>query len=373
MRTLVKIEVPHEQYLALKKSVLGGEEFMRVDIDLKEIKIKTLKKIELNIKDMGITREVGITKQAMTEMVELLGMKKSFYDTILTSFDEDTELVGKLVAAIRGTKQSFVTMVYNQASNKITKVYYAGSKHISDSQFFESLENLIKNTPGSYLRNIVVYPNANYSAVIANPGLTFQYGNSPDEEFSSGMTLEMIDNKMMCSFFVERLICSNGNMIKDKLCTRSVHTSNEIPSFIEALGTQEFHINSVAAFKARLSRVYNTRASVAEVLEAERRVINTINDDVAKSVLMNKFCGERIRGIVGQDFIDNNKDLLRYVRTDLSVWQLVNQITSMSSYIEQNRMKVDPFVNRGLQVIGGQLLFSNPDLPPSNVPVFFRD
>ena len=364
--TKTKIEVSQDSYLSTKKLILSGEQFVRIDLDLKDLKIKTIKKVEID------NREVNISKAAVAELIEMLGINKSFYDLLNRSFEHDTEIVNLILSAVKGTKIYQITLVFNTLLNEIVKIYQTGSKLISDTQYFESLESILAKTPGSYLRNIVVYPNGNLSATIANPELAFSYENRADEEFTGGMTLEMMDSKLMTSFFTERLVCSNGMTVKDKICTRSIRSNSDVPMFMEALMSPEFHINSITAFRDRLARIINTTASLAEVLQTESRLKNTLGTGIEGELLLDGFAAKGLRNIFGEDTI-RNVDIHKYLRTNITVWDLVNQVTAISSKIEQNKMKVDARVNRGLQVIGGNLMFSNPNLPPRNIRQIFKD
>lgn len=365
MSTVTKIQVGQDHYLATKKSILSGEEFIKIDLELKDLKIKSIGKVEID------NKEINISKYAVRELIDLLGINKSFYDQLNRSFEHDNEIVNLILSAVKGAKIYQITLVYNTMANMITKIYQTGTKLISDNQYFESLESILTKNPDAYLRNIIILPNGDVSATIADPTLNFSYGNMNDEEFTGGMTLEMTNNKMMTSFFTERLVCSNGMTIKDKICTRSVKSNSEVPSFIEGLLSSEFRINSIQNFRERLGRIYNTTASLREVLEIDSRVKSVLGKGIEGEILTSNLSGKSMRNIFGEEYVAFNKDILKYLRTNITVWDLVNQVTAISSRIEQNRIKISPTVNRSLQVIGGQLMFSNPDLPPNNIKQIF--
>lgn len=364
MITRTKIEVNSESYLAVKDLVLKGDQFIRFDVELNDFKIKTLKVVEID------GRDVAINRTAISELINILGISKSFYDLLNNSFDNDQEILNLILSAARGSKNLKLTMLFNSQFNEITKVYVAGSKAISDAQYFDMLEKVLAKAPNSYLRNISIAPNGHISSTIANPDLAFQFGNINDECFTGGMTLDLDASQVSSSFFTERLVCSNGAQIKDKLCTHKVKTNSEVPSFIDALLSSEFNIKSIEEFKKRVNRIYNTTASLHEVLDVERRLKNTLGANDEAELLMSNMSIESIKRAFPEHYMTDHS-IHRYLRTNLSVWDLVNEVTAISSRIEQGRMRISPLTNRKLQVIGGHLMFANPQLPPNNIRQIF--
>jgi hypothetical protein len=72
------------------------------------------------------------------------------------------------------------------------------------------------------------------------------------------------------------------------------------------------------------------------------------------------------RMVFGEDYLNDTHNH-RFLKTDLTLWDLVNEITAVSSRIEQHRVAVSDGTNMGIQVIGGDLMFSMPDLMPGNI------
>jgi hypothetical protein len=360
----IKIEVPESTYQTIKKSILNDNQFVRVDIDSKEIKLKNSRVAIIE------GRDVELSRKALQELTKIFGVSKTFYDLMSRSFDNDTELVNLLFSTIQGRKSTKITFVFNLQLNRIVKVYQTGTKLISDSQYFDTVEKVIKNSKGSYLRNIAVLENGDITATIVNPTMEFQIGTMSDEMFTMGTTLDFINNELTSSFFTERLVCSNGARITDKLCTRSVKVGKEVPEFMEALTSDEFQIHSVEEFKKRVNRLYHTTASLQEVLSIESRLSSLFNKKNEEELLMSRFDARHLKHAFGPEYMMRT-DIHKYLKTNITMWDLTNQVTGLSSYIEQNGLFVEPRVNTQLQIIGGSILFSNPNLPPSNIRQVF--
>jgi len=367
METLIrknKIEVSNETYLALKKTVLDGNQFLRVEINSKNLKLKNTKTAVIE------GREVKISRRALQELTAVFNINQTTYNNLNKSFGEDTELLNILLSAIQGKKSTSLTFVFNLKENSIVKIYESGQKLISDQQYFDTLETILKNNPGAHIRNIALLPSSDITATLSNPKIEFNIGNLADEAFTAGMTLDFINNELRSSFFTERLVCSNGNSIQDKLCTKAVKIGKQVPEFIESLSTSEFQIKSINEFKKRVNRVYNTQASLAEVLKVEHRLAGLFGKGIEAEMLMGQFDARHIKHQFGaaknEDYMLRT-DIHKYLRTPITMWDLTNQVTGISSYIEQKRLLVAPNLNTTLQIIGGSILFGNYDLPPSNI------
>lgn len=196
-----KIEVNQADYEFRKNAVLDGSLFVRIDLKLKDIKIKSTKSVLID------DREIQVTPDALGQLCTLLGMNKTFYQLIQSTVDADTELVNLIISSIRKSKIDEITLLFSNIENRVTAIYAKGDKLISDHQYFDTLEKVIAREPGSYLRDLTIMPNGNISAVIANPEVEFSIGNLQDETFTGGMTLDLVNNHLMTTFFTERLVC----------------------------------------------------------------------------------------------------------------------------------------------------------------------
>lgn len=197
----IKIEVPHSSYNEMKKQILSENKFVRVDIDSKELKLKTARTVVID------GNEVKLTRKALQELTSIFGVSQTFYSTINKSFGDDTELTNALFSAIKGKTSTKITFVFNLEKNEIVKIYVAGTKLISDAQFFDTIEKVIANSPGTEMRNFDILQNGDITCTLVNPKMEFQIGNMSQEVFTMGTTLDFINNELRSSFFTERLWC----------------------------------------------------------------------------------------------------------------------------------------------------------------------
>lgn len=362
--TLRKIQVSQETYEMQKNQILSGELFTRIDLKLKDVQIKNLTTITIDNRDIKIGRAV------LGQFFDLLGMKRAFYDLVSSVVDADTELLNLFISSMKKSKVETITILFNNMFNEITSVYPKGDKLITDSQYFDTLEKVMAKAPNSYLRDLVIMQNGNIAATIMNPDMEFSFGGFKDEEFNGGMTLELLNNSLNTSFFTLRMVCSNGLVAKDQICTRSIRSNSEVPDFIESLLSPAYQFKSLEEFKKRINRIYDTTASLREVLFVEKRLNSILGTGDTADILTGNMCYNRIKKVFPQEYM-NNEYLHRYLRTDMSLWELVNEVTAISSAIEQNRLKIPDHTNRNLQLLGGDLCFKSPDLIPRSIRQLF--
>jgi len=309
-----------------------------------------------------------LDKNGTKTLMESLGVTKSFIDTISSAYKDDKAIVNEIIKSIKQKKVNSLTILYHKKLNRITNVYPSGTKLISDHQYFETLQKVIERTPGAYLRNITQKTNGDLSAIIANPELEFQYGSLANETFTCGMSLDLSAKEMKTSFFTERLICTNGMKNTDKLCSKSVKLGDKVPSFLAGILNEEYQLESIKQFRRRLHRCYNTRASLAEVLFVESK-LNGLLGNFAP-VLTNEMSVHELKLAFGEKYL-SEKFNHEFLRTNISLWDLVNEITAISSRIEQHRIATGEGTNLSLQVIGGDLMFKKPHLAPDNIKQIF--
>ena len=365
-----KVEVSNEQYLQQKSSILDNLFIERYEVALKDIEVADLKTIKINGPDGKMT--VSLTKEAIAGLTDSLGISRTFVDTLRKGFgDDNEELLNLILRKIKGKKVNKLVLVYNRKFQELTNIYPAGTKLISDHQYFEALEKIIAKTPGAYLRNLTQAANGDLKAIVANPQLEFQFGGMADECFTSGMTLDLDAHQMMTSFFTERLVCTNGCSTQNKLTSKRVNTSEKIPDFLTAILDADYHVNSIHAFKKRINRCYHTIASLREILGVKRTMDNLLGNYAAP--LTRDMSADQVIMAFENASPEYMADTFnhKFLRSNITLWELVNEVTAVSSKIEQHRIAVPEKTNLALQVIGGDLMFSTPDLQPSNIKQVF--
>jgi len=360
----VIIEVNQEVYTKFKQDVLSGKIIKRIDINVSALEVNSLKAVS-----MGGTVLV-LTPKATQGLMKSMGVSPGLIEALKSAYD-DPKVLSTILNHIRQAKKTskVITLVYNDKIKCITGVYPTSKKLISDQQYFDTLEAIIAKTQGSYLRNISLSEAGDIHATLANPNLEFQFGGMTDETFHGGMTFNLTPNNMTTSFFTERKICSNGATITDKLCTIQVNTNDKVPEFIQAVLSPEYQLKSIEEFKARLMRCYHTDASLAEVLNIDNSLKRVLGKYA--EVLTNKMSVTRLKNTFGDQYL-LKPEIHRYLVTDITLWDLTNEITAISSRIEQNSIVVPYETNAKLQILGGDCMFKMPNLCPSNIKQVFK-
>ena len=353
------ISIDQESYTNFKNQVLNGELINRVDIPVSSLQVDSLKAISFN----GTV--LVLTPSAQTGLMKAMGVSKALIDALKSAYD-DTKLLNSILNHIRNAKKSskHITLVYNKKLNVISGVYSSVAKVISDKQYFDALESLLSKTPGAYLRNINMSDSGNLYAIIGEPSLEFQFNKLKDEVFTGGITLELSPGWLSTSFFTERKVCSNGMTTKDKLCTKAVKYNKDVPEFLQAILSADYHLTNIKAFKDRLNRCYHTIASLQEVLDVDRRLKYLLGEH--KDLLTDRMSVHHIKPVFGDQYLLDTFNH-QYLKTDITLWDLTNEVTAISSRIEQNNLPLPEKTNMELQIIGGNLMFKKPNLIPGNI------
>jgi hypothetical protein len=356
-------QVDQDFYLKFKEDVLQGNIVTRTDLPVSALEIDNLKAISFN--NVVLILSPSATKGLMKAM----GVSNTLIEMLKNTYN-DSKLLNTILSHIRAAKKSSktITLVYNKKVKMITAVYAAQAKVISDQQYFDSLEALLDKTPGAFLRNIAMSPEGNLQAILSNPNLEFQFGNKKDEIFSAGITFDLNTQGLTTNFFTERKVCSNGAVTQDKLCSKSVKYNSEVPDFLQAILSKDYYLTSIHEFKTRINRCYYTPAALSEVLSVESKVRSILGNYY--EILSDKTSFERLRNTFGEEYLlaTHNHD---YLRTDLTLWQLTNEITAISSRIERNHVAVSENTNMKLQIVGGDLMFRKPKLASSQIKQIF--
>lgn len=361
----IDIRVGSEKYEKFKRDVLDQTRLTRIDVKSSEMKFDSLYGVAIS----GTI--IKLEKSALTSLTKAVGLSKVFIETLSSTYGNDSAVLATIIKAVQGKKSKDFTFVYDRQSKTFTNVYVKGTKLISDHQYFETLEKVIAKTPGAFLRNIIQNPNGDLEATISNPKLEFDYNKYADEVFIGGMTLELTNKKMSTTFFTERLVCTNGMVADRAICSQSVEVKEKVPDFMAAILDSDYHINSIAEFKKRLNRCYHTTASLGEVLATEKRVRQILGDTACADGLISEMSSRHLREAFGVNYLEN-KAIHKFLKTDMTLWELVNETTAVSSAIEQRGLPVTDKQNRSIQMLGGDRMFRIPDLAPNNIKQIFN-
>ena len=362
---MIKIKLEGEDYDNAKRDIIENKTIIPFVVNSKDIEISTLDAIFIK------KTLFNLDKKALSSLTKSLGMTKMVMDTLKSTFGAENNVLKLIITSIKQSKAKELVLLYNKETKSITHVYKKGEKLITDNQYFDTLEAVIEKTPGAFLRSLDQLDNGDLIATIANPQLEFQFSDYKEEIFTAGMTLALTTKKMYTSFFTERLWCSNGMVTTDKLCTVEVAVRKDVPEFMAAILDSDYHIDSITEFKRRLNRCYKTTASLNEVLTTERRMKRILGEGADSESLLSTMSANALIQEFGYEYMEQ-KDKHTFLYTDMTLWDLVNEVTAISSQIEQKGMNISENQNLEIQMLGGDCMFNIPDLPPNNIKQKFN-
>jgi len=358
---LRKIEVSNEDYNRFKGDMLNHKVLRKISVPLADVRFTQLDAIV--VKGVPFT----LNKDAIKGLSRSIGMSNAFVKTI--SKVGDARLI-KVLSDKLGDNTGKITLVYNANIDEVVSVYRLQEELMSTRQYFDALETVISKVKGAYLRNIIMTTTGEIHATIANPQLEFCYDNKADEYFISGFTLCLSPGEVSSQFFTERLVCTNGIQSKDKISSAVSTSIADLPEFLNLITSDQFAITGMMQFKKRIERLYKTQASLSEVKFVADEMESVLQDFYP--ILTKNMSVHRIVGAFGEDVLKKQKRDHKYLVTDITVWDLINEITAVSSKIEQYRMKVSGETNSALQVVGGMILFKDPALAPNDLVQKFK-
>jgi len=362
------IAVPESTYLEFKQDVINNKFITRTLVESDSITLKDFSTIILK------GQQIPITRFALQALLDLLGVSQAFIKTVQAAFNQENseKILNQILSAIRNGNKCSLILVFNEPLKSIVNVYRDKKKTISDFQYFDILERLIAKTPSAFLRNISRGLEGDISSIIKVPALEFQFGNFDNEYFTSGFTLDLAAYGLSSSFFTERLVCTNGMVTKNKYSTISVDIPDNVSNFITDIMDPLYQINNVQEFKARMNRTRHTQASLREVLRARTAVVAVTGAYCDR--FLPDLSADRIEATFNNYSPDYliNREIQEFLYTDISLWDLVNEITATSAKIEQSNLPIGERVNLKLQMLGGDMLFSKPDLTPNNIRQIFE-
>jgi len=162
---------------------------------------------------------------------------------------------------------------------------------------------------------------------------------------------------------------TNGMRSKSTLSSKSVNTLDKMPDFMQGVLNKDYSLTCIDEFKTRLNRCYSTIASLYEVLDMETRLKGTLGKSYER--FEERTSINRIKDVFGESMLLDSKNH-KYFKTDVTLWNLTNEITALSSNIEQNNLVVDSSTNLRLQILGGDFMFREPNLVPGNLKQAFK-
>jgi hypothetical protein len=312
----------------------------------------------VNIKDIDVVSDKMIMFQGGMFIMHELGFKSlvkllGFSHAQMRIFDENlgkdvtNELV-KMMQISLSKKQDtrMICMVLNGTNGHIINFTKNTQAVMTNSEMMFMFERTMNNNKGMEIRNMSISEEGNIQISVINNNWEFNINKDSglkDEFFKSGLVFMTAPDYTIIQPFNERLICTNGMINSQKGNALILKDCDPVKKhgFFEAVTTLKGVEFSENDFKERIVTMTKTRASFNELLTCHSSVLNQVKD-LQTSVVLNIIEGFLPVAEVKREFLKRGHDLNNYktddykkIRTKLTVWELVNEMTDLSSHPER--------------------------------------
>jgi hypothetical protein len=329
-------DMSQEQYLSFKERALNSG-IIRKTVSFAEIILLSEKLLEY----AGVQFEM--TDVAFKTLVKLCGMSNTQLEKINTALGEKTshKILDMMKLAMSGTPgKNTVCMMVNKANCKVVDFAKAAESVLSNNAFFMLFEDVMNNHSGMHIKNMALTENGNVELSVINENWEFNIGGLNDEYFNSGLVFINTPSSTIINPFNERLVCTNGMVVASEGMSLILKNSSaeHVNGFFDAVRNLKGVLNFEQEFKKRVIRMMDTQASYAELLDVRRaveyNVANTIDPEVRATIesFIPKIEVERAFMTHLINLSDIDAKTYKKIRTMLTVWDLVNKLTDLSSH-----------------------------------------
>lgn len=322
-----------------KNQIIGNQPFKK-QVQLTEIDIISESKIGLQ------GAEVPLTPQAANDLRGLIGLPVKFSKDIDKNFGEEARknIITMCKMMRTADKSPEVTLVIDPKARQIVRIVRE-DRMLSMDSFFDTFEKLM-NQHNLDIKEYNTTSDGGVNLSVVSAKSEFQVGNFADEIFHPGMTFKnnMRDGSFIMPFMY-RLVCTNG-MVNQSFGAADLSTKSQNGPI--QLGGSDFksmdlfykHIQHFVdggfypdQFKTKIQLAMNTMASLAEVEQAGKLIINNSN---AKDTQIDNFIPiQDIRSQykkLGVNPALLSTDKMRTSRTNVTIWDVVNGVTDFASH-----------------------------------------
>jgi len=364
----------NEQFLKTKEAILSQTEIVRFITTIDQIVYK-----EAGYFNVGDLR-LKVNTTAFDKFLLTLNLGKGFINNLLglnegsyTPEESFRFVYNAIKIATRkpSIAKKKVVIVYHVPSKSITNIYPEADVFLSVPAYIDLMEKIL-NRGNVELRSFFQNIDGSITLSYLDKNWDFSLG-STDEIFRSGLEYNYMNTHLKVNFFNLRMVCTNGMVTTDKISSRTVQGSSQnIPEFIEEVTSKAFNISCRETFNAHYKKAFNAQASLNELMNMKNaidaafrvspdKLFTILNSSTSYYKVLNGFSEEQM----------NDRENFKFYRTPLSKWDLVNEITALSSSIERGLLVANSNVNRTLQVKAGSILMAPNDLGPKNLKQVF--
>ena len=349
-------------YESFKNEVLNSHNIVRKTVALSDIDIVS----DTKIKYKGV--DFKLSESGFKSLVKILGLTNGAVVKITDALGNNisTQLLSMLKKSAKNSNEN-VCIIFNKKQFAITAFTKEATGVLSNEAFFSLFENTMNNNPNMDIRNMSISPEGNVDISVLNNSWEFDLKGFNDEYFKSGLTFLNSSDLTSVNAFNERLSCLNG-MIADNLEGTSINlsrNSGNVDEFFDVVTNLKDLNGFESIFKSRISSMMNTQASLDEltkVYNSFKYHTTNYDDKFVKSQLESFIPLNETKHAFRKENIALSELSIKekkQVRTGITVWDLVNNMTDLSSHPGKYGLKLKNESNSvsDLQRASGDLAF----------------
>jgi hypothetical protein len=332
------------QYEEFKKRTLESG-IVRKTITYGQFKLLSEQFIELVT---GQTKTVfEISAEAFKDLIKLSGLSNTQFNKINATLGEKAgqNLLKLMQTALSSEPgKNTLCMLVNKTTTRVEGFVKSAQGVLSNQAFFALFEDVMNNHKGMEIKNMSVSNTGNVEISVLNKNWEFNVAGLNDEFFHSGIALINTHDATIINPFNERLTCTNGMVVTEKGLSLILKNSDteKVNGFYDAVRNLGGVLEFETAFKQRVIRMMNSVASYAELKDCHSAVsyevidmTNPDNRNIVESFLPVREIYDMfmLKHRVNLSEVDNK--MYKKIRTGLTVWDLVNNLTDLSSHPEK--------------------------------------
>lgn len=344
--------ISNNQFETMAKKALELQP-IRKEVPIGSIKILSHETVEIDGK------EISMSKSGFDGLAKLVGVTKQFNTNLEKNFGKDAtlSLINKMASAI-SLKGGSATLIVNPNLRKIIGFKKESKIQVSNQSFVEMAKQAI-DRHNLEVTGFSVSEDGNAIITAANRKTQWGIKGMNDEDFFGGVTFSNdFRDGLSVSPYLYRLTCANGMITKafeDEFTLSSIGPK-EAEKFVLKLGDLAKSGFRPSSFEDAVRKASNTRASLYEM----EKVHFTIRDYAAiDRELLEEWvplkATNRDYYSIGEDTIKMNEAQKKNAPTDMTVWELTNALTNLSSH-EHDGVFIEGYNRKILQKEAGALL-----------------
>jgi hypothetical protein len=358
-----------DMYNEFKHKALNDSKLIRATIQAKDLVLVNQSKVILKGK------ELAMSESALQSLMSVLRLNQAIMKQIDEKLGEavSMSLIKAMAVALGKDPEAKLAIAINTETNRVVSFKKTKDNSLADEAYFGLFERVMNNNKDMIIKNMSVTENGSLEISVLNNSWEFNVGNEiglNDEYFKTGLVFLNTPTQTIINPFNERLVCTNGMVVQEKGLSIVLDNAGDRQASINAFFEKVVNIADMSSFekefKQRIRRMMSTQSSLSEMLMCRDNVLEHTSFDKTDTItqgLVENFIpvNELKRAYLEKhiDIMSQNPKVFKKIRTQLTVWELVNRLTDLSSHPMRHGfvLKYGNTSVLALQRTAGQLAF----------------